>query len=58
MSITDRLQPCSHPRCYGRVFIANDAYHYKDQGDSYVVVQNHQLAPYEDDIDEEIEPYD
>lgn len=59
MSITDRLQPCSYPRCYGQVFIASDAYHYKDDGTGlWVVVQEHQLAPYEDDVDEEIEEYD
>lgn len=58
MSITDRLTPCPYHRCCGRVFTNNDKWHYVEQSDGWVVVQEHQLSPAEDDIDEEIEPYD
>lgn len=58
MSIQDRLMPCPYPHCHGKVFRQNDGWHYVQQPEGYLVVQEHQAYPAEDDVDEEIEPYD
>lgn len=50
--------PCPYPHCHGKVFRQNDGWHYVQQPEGYLVVQEHQAYPAEDDVDEEIEPYD